>query len=163
MNTRIPTLMLMLVTALVASGCIAADDPPTDASGDTGEDTGIEGNITGNTTSGEILSTDLAWTLGATGCLTAGGLVVMLPDLDGVDFASVGVPAEAHGADFNATLTSAAPPVEWGVAFWEGDALADIHYSMGEEIDGSVPDGSDTAQLFSCGGAELSATFTVTA
>lgn len=157
-------LALTLALVFVLSGCLGADPDPSvngDGLGDGGLDASA-GNETGNQTTSEVLNANTSWLVGISGCISL-VIFVAVYDLEDIDFGSVNIPGEARGGQFNATLTSTVPAVDWGIAFWAGEDLADAFFSMEDTLSGTVPSDADWAQFISCGGVDLSADFTVIA
>jgi hypothetical protein len=158
LRSRNITVISIIVTSLLFSGCLGSEEGSLP---ETGSQEGQElTNVTGNQSAEELISTNVAWATGVTGCLTV-ALHLVVYDLEGTDHGALTVPSDAHGGNFEAHLTSTAPPVEWGIAFWSGEDLAEAFYSMEDTLNGTVPN-SDMAVFFSCGGADLDVHISVT-
>lgn len=155
------TLVLLIPAALFFAGCIGSEGPEGGLGLEDGNGADLGGNDTENETSPVVLEASLAWTAGITGCTTLGELYLFADALQGVDHDQTPLREEAQGQRFNATIASAAPVAQWGVSFWDGEDLADASASDDDTLEGTVPDPSDTAIFWSCGGSEVEVAFAV--
>lgn len=155
-------LVFLMACALLGAGCIGLDEPqdPTETGGEgPGGDGGPQ--APGNTSTQTILETTLTWEAGTAGCTTIGGLYFFADAAQGIDHDQTPIPQEGQGKSFNATISSDAPFVEWGVTFWNGEDLAEAYTGSDDTLNGTVSDPSDTAILWSCAGAQIEVAFAV--
>lgn len=155
------TLIWLLTLAAALGGCLAdegsddRDDP--DGPGSP-PDEGPPGG-TRNETTDPAAEATLTWTTGATGCPR----VVFTNALDGIDSGYLGLAAGLQGLPFNITYETSAPAVMYGVSFGAGGAVVEEFTAEEPAVHGTIPAEAEEAYLWTCGGAEVTATFTASA
>jgi hypothetical protein len=116
-------------------------------------------NLTAGAARGPPQTASGSWAVGADGCLAPDHL----PSQDGIQYLAVAVEPRTIGLPWTATIEATVPALFYGLDFLDaaGDALADGGaFDLASTIAGTVPAGAVTALLFTCGGADMGATYT---